>query len=63
MKSNSVKKGIERAPHRSLFKAMGYTETEINKKYNVIKTNIKVIIFIEYWIIDKFRFKTVLSVA
>lgn len=31
MKSNNVKKGIERAPHRSLFKAMGYTDTEINR--------------------------------
>jgi len=31
MKSDSVKKGIERAPHRSLFKAMGYTDTEIGR--------------------------------
>jgi len=31
MKSNVVKKGIERAPHRSLFKAMGYTDEEINR--------------------------------
>jgi dihydroxy-acid dehydratase len=31
MKSDLVKKGIERAPHRSLFKAMGYTDIEINK--------------------------------
>ncbi|MFZ5989377.1 MAG: dihydroxy-acid dehydratase [Bacillota bacterium] len=29
MKSDIVKKGIERAPHRSLFKAMGYTDEEI----------------------------------
>ncbi len=29
MKSDNAKKGIERAPHRSLFKAMGYTNTEI----------------------------------
>ncbi|NLI89962.1 MAG: dihydroxy-acid dehydratase [Epulopiscium sp.] len=29
MRSDSVKKGIERAPHRSLFKAMGYTDQEI----------------------------------
>jgi dihydroxy-acid dehydratase len=27
----SVKKGIERAPHRSLFKAMGYTDEEIKR--------------------------------
>ena len=31
MKSYSVKKGIERAPHRALFKAMGYTDTEIGR--------------------------------
>ena len=31
MKSDIVKKGMERAPHRSLFKAMGYTDTEINR--------------------------------
>jgi len=31
MKSHQVKKGIERAPHRSLFKAMGYTDTEIER--------------------------------
>jgi len=31
MKSDQVKKGIERAPHRSLFKSMGYTDTEIER--------------------------------
>jgi dihydroxy-acid dehydratase len=31
MKSDIVKKGIERAPHRSLFKAMGYTDEEIQR--------------------------------
>jgi len=31
MQSDNVKKGIERAPHRSLFKAMGYTNTEIRR--------------------------------
>jgi len=31
MKSDVVKKGVERAPHRSLFKAMGYTDTEIQR--------------------------------
>ncbi len=29
MVSDSVKKGADRAPHRSLFKAMGYTDEEI----------------------------------
>ena len=29
MKSDSVKKGIERAPHRALFKSMGYTDEEM----------------------------------
>ncbi len=31
MKSDNVKKGIERAPHRSLFKAMGYTDEELSR--------------------------------
>lgn len=31
LRSDSVKLGIERAPHRSLFKAMGYTDEEIRK--------------------------------
>lgn len=31
MKSDIVKKGIERAPHRSLFKAIGYTNVELQK--------------------------------
>lgn len=31
MISDSVLKGIERAPHRSLFKAMGYTEEELER--------------------------------
>ena len=29
MRSDVMKKGIERAPHRSLFKAMGYTDAEL----------------------------------
>ncbi|PIP40879.1 MAG: dihydroxy-acid dehydratase [Desulfobacterales bacterium CG23_combo_of_CG06-09_8_20_14_all_51_8] len=31
MKSDSAKKGVERAPHRSLFKAIGYTDEEIRR--------------------------------
>jgi dihydroxy-acid dehydratase len=31
MKSDSVKSGVERAPHRSLFKAMGYTDEELRR--------------------------------
>ena len=31
MKSNNVKKGVERAPHRSLFNALGMTEEELNR--------------------------------
>jgi len=29
--SDSIKKGIERAPHRALFKAMGYTDEELGR--------------------------------
>ncbi|MEW6184504.1 MAG: dihydroxy-acid dehydratase [Thermodesulfobacteriota bacterium] len=31
MRSDAMKKGIEKSPHRSLFKAMGYTDEEINR--------------------------------
>ncbi len=31
MKSDIIKKGIEKAPHRSLLKAMGYTDEEISR--------------------------------
>lgn len=31
MRSDLVTKGLERAPHRSLFKAMGYTDEELNR--------------------------------
>ena len=31
MRSDLMKKGLERAPHRSLFKAMGYTDNEISR--------------------------------
>jgi dihydroxy-acid dehydratase len=31
MRSDKVKKGLERAPHRSLFKAMGYTSAELER--------------------------------
>ncbi|ULQ59661.1 dihydroxy-acid dehydratase [Brucepastera parasyntrophica] len=31
MKSEKIKKGMERAPHRSLFRAMGYTDEELGR--------------------------------
>ena len=31
MESDRVKKGVERAPHRSLFKALGYSDRELNR--------------------------------
>ncbi|MBO5137662.1 MAG: dihydroxy-acid dehydratase [Spirochaetaceae bacterium] len=31
MKSDNAKKGLARAPHRSLFRAMGYTDEELNR--------------------------------
>ncbi len=31
MRSDDVKKGVERTPHRSLFKAMGYTDEELER--------------------------------
>jgi dihydroxy-acid dehydratase len=44
MKSDTVKEGIERAPHRSLFKAMGYTETEIARPLIGIANSVSQII-------------------
>lgn len=31
MRSDKIKKGIERLPHRSIFKSLGYTDEEINR--------------------------------
>ena len=31
MRSDTMKKGLERTPHRALFKAMGYTDDELNR--------------------------------
>ena len=31
MKSDAVRKGMQQAPHRSLFNALGFTEEEKNK--------------------------------
>ena len=31
MRSDAITKGLERAPHRSLLKAMGYTNEEISR--------------------------------
>ena len=31
MRSDAMKKGIDRTPHRSLFKAMGYTDADLSK--------------------------------
>jgi len=33
MKSDKIKKGLERSPHRSLFKAMGYIDEEIERPW------------------------------
>jgi len=44
MKSDSVKKGIERAPHRALFKAMGYTDAEIGRPLIGIANSVNAII-------------------
>ncbi len=44
MKSDLVKKGVERAPHRSLFKAMGYTDAEIQRPLIGIANSVNAII-------------------
>ena len=44
MKSDLVKMGIERAPHRSLFKAMGYVDEEIKRPLVGIANSVNQII-------------------
>ncbi|MDM8525744.1 dihydroxy-acid dehydratase [Desulfococcaceae bacterium HSG8] len=44
MKSDSVKKGIERAPHRALFKSMGYTDDEISRPMIGIANSVNTVI-------------------
>jgi dihydroxy-acid dehydratase len=44
MKSDLVKKGVERAPHRSLFKAMGYTDAEIQRPLIGIANSVNAVI-------------------
>jgi len=44
MKSDLVKKGVERAPHRSLFKAMGYTDAEIKRPLIGIANSVNAVI-------------------
>jgi len=44
MKSHLIKKGVERAPHRSLFKAMGYTDAEIQRPLIGIANSVNAII-------------------
>jgi len=33
MRSDNIKKGVERAPHRSLLKATGVTDSEMDKPF------------------------------
>ncbi len=44
MKSDVIKNGIERAPHRSLFKSMGYTDAEIKRPLIGIANSVNSII-------------------
>ncbi len=44
MKSDVIKNGVERAPHRSLFKSMGYTDEEIKRPIIGIANSVNSII-------------------
>lgn len=44
MRSDIIKKGVERAPHRSLLKAMGYTDEEIKRPLIGIANSVNEII-------------------
>ena len=41
MRSDLMKKGLERAPHRSLLKAIGYTNEEIAQELGVVQRTIE----------------------
>ena len=40
MKSDNVKKGMQQAPHRSLFNALGYTKEELDRTVEVLKEKV-----------------------
>jgi dihydroxy-acid dehydratase len=44
MRSDLMKKGVEKAPHRSLFKAMGYTQDEIDRPLIGVASSVNEII-------------------
>jgi dihydroxy-acid dehydratase len=44
MRSDLMKKGLEKAPHRSLFKAMGYTQDEIDRPLIGVASSVNEII-------------------
>ena len=44
MQSDNVKKGLERAPHRSLFKAIGYTDEEIQRPLIGVANSVNTVI-------------------
>lgn len=52
MRSNRAKSGLEKAPHRSLFKAMGYTNEEINQPLiGIVNAKMKLFQDIFIWIL------------
>ena len=42
MKSDNVKKGMQQAPHRSLFNALGLTEEELELLVHIMKLSLDI---------------------
>ena len=40
MRSDHVKSGIQQAPHRSLFNALGFTEEEMKRELTLVKNEL-----------------------
>ena len=55
MKSNNAKKGVERAPHRSLFYAAGYTDEELEQPLMHLMLRLKVEMVNSYSLLRKIK--------
>ena len=53
MKSDNVKSGMQQAPHRSLFNALGFTEEEMKKPMAVSYTHLPEIVAEAKKVLDK----------
>ena len=52
MKSDTVTKGVQQAPHRSLFNALGYTKEELEKVEEIVNEEIRKGLFVVTEVMD-----------